>query len=150
MTFYNRRPKKRGLTLLDLHCRDQTYKSYERARRSFYRYVCKHEFFGKLFIIHQGQWTWHERDHAKYDFGGSGFRNGYPKFGASRSEVRNRWEREFKDHKERVELEESLRWQREREREDALRDSRQRVALASSKRNRRFFQMLSVVGTLTK
>src|SRR4051812_38739464 len=131
-------------SLENLRCRSQTYKTHEQCRRSFYRWICKRELYGNLFIIHHGKWTFHQRYIEKYNFGGVGFRRGYPSFEASRSEARNQWNREFDVHRERFEAEWRLRYDQEQKRLAEIRDSQRRVNLVGDRNTRRFFRMLSV------
>lgn len=85
-----------------LYCREQTYRNPEAAYRSFYKWVCKNELFGRLEIA--GYWKerpFYERRTAKYTFGHD-FRRGYPNFNASRSEARRQWGNIFLAHKRRI------------------------------------------------
>lgn len=77
-----------------LWSRYDCYKSHAHARRSFYKWVCKHELFGNLKIIHDEYGMFMYRDYPKYTFGGN-YPRGYPTFTAGRSEARKQWENEF-------------------------------------------------------
>lgn len=118
--------------------REQTLRNdHERARRSFFKWVCKEELYGKLEIIHDGPWTHHERGFPKYRLGQ--FTCGYPTFRSWRSEAYKQWDGEFQKHRDRwlaVHREERERereqWKRELDAEIAAYEGRCRQRLHSS------------------
>lgn len=123
--------------------RYQTYRHPGDARRSFYRFVCKHELYGNL--IKAGEFKgrpYYIRDREKYNYGGIGFRRGYPSFEAPRSEARNQWEREFEVHRQRMDDE----WRKEFW--DRI-HGRERLAEVERMKHSKFFK-LSAAGAALK
>ncbi len=142
-----------------IYCREGTYgrdpkTRFQRAKRSFLKFVCKHELYGTLGpIIRQHAYfpeiTWieWERGPEKYNYGGYGFSRGYPNFDASRSNARDVWERKFKPHMESAVTERARESVRTAEQRAAALD---RLAMAEHKTTRRFFKMLHAAQALSQ
>lgn len=99
--------------LLAFHSRQCTYKRKsekdydrmrERARRSFYKWVCKEGLYGKLYEYHRWvcldgrERVWYKREYASAWAGGTGYSHGYPVFNYHRSYPMDMWEAQFKGH----------------------------------------------------
>ena len=136
-----------------VRCREATYgrdprTRHRRARRSFLKWVCKHELYGNLqpvVVRHhyrpEIQWIEYHRGPEKYNYG-SAYRRGYPDFDASRSTPRDLWEREIEKHIERAKLQ---RFEAGERRLRAL-----QCRFDPDKRTRRFFKMLHAANALTQ
>lgn len=83
--------------------RYHTHRDREKARRAFYKWVCKEGLYTNVEIDqfrlqHWGVVLYIRPWHPGY--GGAGLRNGYPLFDAPRSITRDQWEQEFVKHRE--------------------------------------------------
>jgi hypothetical protein len=142
-----RHPRRRrhlfyGVRLDDLRYREQTYKCEEAARRAFYKWICKQELYGNLIKVDEFRGRpYYIRDREKYNFGGIGFRNGYPSWRATRSEAKMQWQREFDAHRD--ELDRKI-----QQRRQADLGALDRLELLRNDRTIHFFKLLSVGGAL--
>jgi hypothetical protein len=120
--------------------RQQTYRKPGDARRSFYKWVCKHQLHGKLHIVHHGKWTFHERDDSGYHYGYAWAR-GYPSYSATRSQARDQWEREAEVHFERLWGIQEQDLLRALELDRQKWHAKDRVTLVERMRHSKFFQL---------
>lgn len=116
--------------------REETLQNdHEKARRSFLKWVCKRELYGKLQIVHVGRWVVHERGIPKFHFT-SPFRSGYPQFRNYRSEAYKQWDMEFQKHRDIWEA--KIQEERRLEREEYRRDFEAKVAAYDGRVRQRF------------
>ena len=113
-----------------------TYKTHEAARRAFYKWVCKNEFYGNLKWGEDRYGRFLYREQPKYSYGGF-IRRGYPVFSAPRSLYRDYWERELEQHRQRMEKEAIKRHDEEAERLQFA------SAMKRLNKNTRFFRVLA-------
>lgn len=136
-----------------IHCREATYggdpyKRHQRAKRAFYKWVCKKELFGNLrpYLDHH-LYTGrprivYRREPAKYTYGRD-FTHGYPSYDASRSTARDIWERKINPH---IEASRAARAQKLIDRENAY----YRLAAVQDNKTRRFFKIMHAAEALAQ
>lgn len=133
------------------HIREQTIgrdlgtKNREKARRSFFKYVCKHELYYPLFFRRfKDGWYEHfrsESPHIKsYYYGTMPPAHGYPVFRSWRSQAYDGWQGEFEKHRERWLKEEHEKWWQERSAAD--RENLHQSSAADT------FRILAVAGAI--